>query len=217
MKDSQFDEFLESLKKSIEHKYSVGPYDLGWRFLYSPESTLKNAKVAFLGMNPGGDKNPENHAEFAMEAGSAYVLETWKEKPPGEEKLQMQVRKLFDMLGVEPSEVLTGNIVPFRSPSWSKLCDRKNASAFGLQLWDKVFKLTKPELTIAMGGEAIKSTCAILNVKDCERVPVGWGNICAKKGSYEGGTFVGLPHLSRFSIIGRSESEKALSYLFDAR
>ena len=67
--------FAAHLKDRIERQYSAGRYTLGWRLLYSPEVVLQGARVAFLGLNPGGNYCPTEHAEFAMEHGSAYALE----------------------------------------------------------------------------------------------------------------------------------------------
>jgi hypothetical protein len=46
-------------------------------------------------------------------------------------------------------------------------------------------------------------------------VPIGWGNVKAFAADFPGGRIVGLPHLSRYSVIGRQKSETALKSLFD--
>lgn len=61
--------FGAQLKDRIERQYSAGGYSLGWRLLYSPEAVLEGARVAFLGLNPGGNHRPPDHAEFTMECG----------------------------------------------------------------------------------------------------------------------------------------------------
>ena len=50
-----------------------------------------------------------------------------------------------------------------------------------------------------------------------ERISVGWGNICGERGAFEGGLLVGIPHLSRFSIVTRSESQPGLKRLLSHR
>lgn len=207
------DQFAFGLKNRIEQTYADGKWSLGWRLLYSPESTLHDADVAFLGINPGGRYAPENHAEFAMESGSAYEIESWKNKPPGEAPLQRQVRALFSKIGIDPSEVLAGNIVPFRSPNWDKLPKKQCALAFGKDLWGEILGVVKPKLVIAMGKPAINCVCEILKVEDVEEIPVNWGYIVGKKGRFHGGKFVGLPHLSQYKLLGRSESAAALDEL----
>lgn len=148
-----------------------------------------------------------------MPRGSAYVLERWG-APAGESVLQRQVRRLFARLEESPEQVLAGNLVPFRSPNWHSLANKDAALRFGRELWSRILDRARPELVITMGSETAKSVKAILNVSDLERIPVGWGKYTAERGSFADGSFVGLPHLSRFTIFGREESEPALRRLF---
>ena len=67
--------FAASLKSRIEGRYHALGFTLGWRLLYSPEDVLENARIAFIGVNPGGDYAPPDHAEFAVPSGSAYDME----------------------------------------------------------------------------------------------------------------------------------------------
>src|SRR5689334_17729326 len=127
-------DFAAGLRERIERQYSSDGYTLGWRLLYSPESVLEGAKVAFVGLNPGGSTRPTDHAEFATDHGSAYAVENWG-APPGTSKLRRQVLLLFEKLGERPEAVLAGNLVPFRSPSWGALPHAESALAFGKMLW----------------------------------------------------------------------------------
>ena len=74
--------FAESLRQEIEREYKSRGDNLGWRLLYSPELVVESARIAFLGMNPGGAYKPTGHPEFAMPRGSAYILESWGGVPP---------------------------------------------------------------------------------------------------------------------------------------
>jgi len=204
----------KSLHLKIEREYKMRGDDLGWRFLYSPVDVLKKSQVAFIGLNPGGNKKPTDHAEFATVSGSAYEHESWTGHPPGESPLQQQVLALFERVGVPPEQVLAGNLVPFRSPTWAKLKDSKKAMAFGKKIWKEVLENTKPELIITMGRESQNAVADLLNVSSIQKVTVSWGNIAATKGKYKYGRFVGLPHLSRFGIMMRPESTSALDSLF---
>ncbi len=77
----------------------------------------------------------DDHAEFAMSSGSAWVVESWKGRSPGKAPLQRQVLFLFELLGEKPAAVLSGNLVPFRSPDWDALPgDRKATVSFGKDL-----------------------------------------------------------------------------------
>ena len=96
---------------SIEAEYKRLGHHLGWRFLSCPERNIENATVALITLNPGGGKYEPSL--WSVEGGSAYVIESWKGFPPGEEPLQRQVRRMFEIMGVSPDEVLSAHFVPF--------------------------------------------------------------------------------------------------------
>lgn len=203
----------DALRRRIQAAYAKGSHHLGWRLLYSPAAVLEGAKVAFMDLNPGGDEKPVDHAEFCMETGSAYADECWG-RPPGQGPLQRQVLGLFEMVGAAPDAVLAGNLVPFRSPSWDTLRNRDAALAFGMEIWRDILAHARPRLVIGMGGVTNRALMAMLGVTAVRTVPVGWGNVTAVAGTFGQGRFVGLPHLSRFRIVGRTESTVALRQLF---
>lgn len=205
--------FGTGLKIRIQEKYRELGYDLGWRLLYSPEAVLERARVAFVGLNPGGNHAPVDHAEFAMESGSAYARECWG-KPPGQSTLQCQVLRLFEIVGEPPADVLAGNLVPFRSPSWETLGNKDQALRFGRSIWEEILAHTKPQLVIGMGGDTWPVLKQLLRVRSMQQELVGWGNVRGEQGAFEGGIFVGLPHLSRFAIVTRKESQEGLGSLF---
>jgi hypothetical protein len=150
--------FAARLRDRIERRYAEDGHKLGWRLLYSPECVLEKAAVAFSGLNPGGAAIPESHAEFAMEHGSAYVLETWA----GTSKLQAQVRALFEKVGEAPEAVLAGNLVPFRSPNWNSLPNKKGALEFGKQIWGDILARAAPRLVLCMAVEVLPALKGIL-------------------------------------------------------
>ena len=80
-------EFAANMNEEISQEYRSSGHSLGWRFLYSPASVLDGAKVALIGLNPGGSIDDPTHAKFAMVSGSAYRDEIW----PDSSKLQSQV------------------------------------------------------------------------------------------------------------------------------
>lgn len=183
---------------------------LGWRLLMSPAETLDGASVAFVGLNPGGGVKPTDHAEFAMPQGqSAYRDEGWS-GPPGGHPLQRQVLALFDVLRIPPEKVLAGNLAPFRAPNWSSLAHQRDALVFGSQIWDQILAQAKPALVVTMGGLVEKA----LLPKARHKVPLGWGRVCGRWATREGVRWVALPHLSRFRVITRDQSQDALATLF---
>ncbi len=211
------------LAARIETAYERQGHALGWRFLYSPEAVLDGAPCAFIGLNPGGTKAQAGQGAFAMAEGqSAYVHEAWARHPAGKSPLQIQVRALFERLGALPPQVLAGNLVPFRSPSWETLEHRNEALGFGMDLWRDVLIRARPKTIVTMGGVAIKAVSQLIRVKHVERIPLCWGNVTAAVGHGSVGEgpdatacrFIGLPHLSRYRIMTRPQSAPALATLF---
>ncbi|MFP4044204.1 MAG: uracil-DNA glycosylase family protein [Rhodosalinus sp.] len=204
----------DSLRARIEAEYAARGDRLGWRLLYSPEAVLDGAEVAFVGLNPGGDHAPPGHAEFAMPSGSAYLTESWSNDPAGKSPLQQQVSALFDALGVQPEHVLAGNLIPFRSPSWSALRDKSGATRFGVALWRDILDSARPRLVIVLGRTAGDTLAGELGLRLAREERVEWGDVTA--GVWEGADLrlIRLPHLSRFAIVGRRKSEPALARLF---
>jgi hypothetical protein len=208
------DDLTRELTNRIDRAYHESGNELGWRFLASPAHVLGAAEVAFVGLNPGGRVRPLDHAEFAMSAGSAYLREQWGDHPAGESPLQRQVRVLFAGLNVLPEDVLAGNLVPFRSPSWACLLNKRSAVNFGRALWRDVLANARPSLVIGMGNKATDALMEVLQVGDMEAIPVEWGRVQARRGTFAGGTLIGLPHLSRYPIFDRQRSDEAIRLLF---
>ena len=188
---------------------------MGWRFLNSPAQTLFDARVAFIGLNPGGSGIDTTHGEFAMNTGcSAYRDESWAGYRAGKSRLQREVLSLFDRLGENPEAVLSGNLVPFRSPNWASLKDKRSAVRFGEQLWEQVLKRARPQIVVTMGVQATQSIGHVLKIANRFKTPIGWGAYTASKGRFDGGWHVGLPHLSTFTIMNRAKSKPYLDALF---
>ena len=209
-------DFNTALENKIEAFYkNKSGNSLGWRLLSSPCDTMLKSKIAFIGMNPGGDKDVKEHPKFCMPIGqSAYRDEIWDNNPKGESKLQKQVLELFKMLRCEPQEVLSGNFVPFRSSSWKELNNQQECLAFSRNIWREIFGLSKPNLIIVMGNEIFDELYNFLNCNTLEKFLVNWGNISSEKARFAGGTLIRLPHLSRFTIMTKKDSHEALRQLF---
>jgi hypothetical protein len=205
------------MKLCISTAYIESKNSCGWRLLASPPSVVEGAEVAFIGLNPGGSFQPDDHADFAMERGSAYVVEAWGTNQAGSNPLQTQVRALFSGLSVEPENVLAGNLVPFRSPNWKSLQRRDFSLNFGELLWADILKRARPGLIIGMGRDVFAPLTRILGATGIQTVAIGWGNVKATKATFKGGALVVLPHLSRFGFITREKSAGALRDLFGER
>jgi hypothetical protein len=185
---------------------------LGWRLFYSPLSVLEGASVAFIGLNPGGRFEPSDHPRLASDDGSAYVTEIWHGQAPGQDKLQLQVRALFDRLGVRPDQVLAGNLVPFRSPAWRDLPSPKDAEHFGEEIWREIFARAKPRLIICNSQLSFKTLLKVFDASAPQSAPAGWGNITVERAITENEHLVRFPHFSRFPIVNRPESQDAMRF-----
>ncbi|KAF0231487.1 MAG: hypothetical protein FD175_788 [Beijerinckiaceae bacterium] len=207
------------LEALIEREYWDGGYHaggegLGWRLLASPVSVLDTSEIAFIGLNPGGSEIDPAHPRLAPTESSAYVTEAWAGAAPGQSPLQRQICLLFAALDVRPDAVLAGNLVPFRSASWHKLQNRSRALAFGKRLWTQILRQSGPSLVIAMGQDTFSALTEILEIESKTEIRSGWGSVGIRLGENGRKKLVGLPHLSRFSIVGRSQSEDALARSF---
>lgn len=204
----------EAIQRAYDERLRTYPDDpqLGWRLLYSPRRVLSGSRVAFLGFNPGGSTINPDHGVFSSERGSAYRkdVENWGSSA----RLQEQVIEVFKRLDVSPEAVLAGNLVPFRSPSEDSLKGANQAITFGRSLWKEILLATRPSVVITMGGAANREISHLLNVSGIETHYVGWGNYTASRGQTPYGTWIGLPHLSRFAIMKREASQPALNEIF---
>jgi hypothetical protein len=174
----------------------------------------------FLGLNPGGDSITHEEQRESCENGSPYVNEIWKNYPPGQEPLQKQIQILFAGQGWEYDQVLSGQLVPFRSQNWSSLPRKEESLEFGTSLWAEIFSYVRPNLVVALGKTEARAPINNLlsnvfgNVIRSKEISVGWGKICGGLDIYDHCRFISLPHLSRFRIMGRPASREGLKQLF---
>ena len=102
---------------SIEAEYRRLGHTIGWRFVTSSEKNIGKADVALVTQNPGGDVDDPNAPRWSVENGNAYGIESWRGVPAGQDPLQIQVKRMFEVLGVDINSVLSGYFVPFRADS----------------------------------------------------------------------------------------------------
>ncbi len=145
---------------SIEAEYQRLDHTLGWRFLTCPEGNIGTASVALITINPGG--GTFEPPKWSVESGSAYVIESWKGCAPGQESLQRQVQRMFQVMDVSPDKVLSGYFVPFRSRNWDELPRKSESISFGAGLWQEVFKRAQVQTIIAFGKDTAPHMIDIL-------------------------------------------------------
>jgi hypothetical protein len=201
--------------KLIEGEAERREHKLGWRLLMSPWSTLSSARSAIITMNPGTPRDSAKRPSviewevprLSVEQGSAYRLESWWNMPQGTAPLQRQLLRLIEIIGEQPDDILAGNLVPFASRSWNRLKDSGRAVTFGVDLWRKLLDPHRPERIFVLGGPTYRAFKAVVRADRESTYPSGWGQTRLRRSSYEGGVLIGLPHLSRFKLLGQNDRE----------
>jgi uracil-DNA glycosylase len=227
--DPRAEPLFFSLVDQIEAAYQRFGQQLGWRFLYTPARTLSpKTRLAFIGQNPGGSTYEPPSA--SVEEGNAYRLETWPGATQGGlNPLQAQIGLLHEALASELADstptrlmddTLAANFCPFRSPRWDKLAHPEESIAFSKDLWRTILEFVRPGVIVCLGdlaarqiGVTLATTGARL-VRAPEVRPVGWGSVTYEIARYESSDvrtlLVRMPHLSRYRILGRADSQAAV-------
>ena len=201
----------DEIRVAIEAAAEATGNNLGWRLFYSSPAVDERPRLAIIGLNPGGGSDePWRSVIRQPEGQSAYVNEFWAGYPAGEAPLQKQVQALCRWLGVEPADVLAGNLIPFRSPRFSELQGRAEALRFGEKLWKEILAAAHPELIVTLGIPAYDGVARALGAKTTNTMPIGWGTQTARIGDHVGGRLIGLPHLSQYKIFSRPQCHAAL-------
>jgi hypothetical protein len=198
---------------AIQQEYDRLGYSLGWRFLTCPESHATDPKALIISLNPAGRE--EHGPPWSQEAGSAYVVESWKGLPAGNAPLQIQVQRLVERLGLDIGQVLSGHFVPFRSPSWDELAHREEAISFGKKLWYQFASGLKPRRVICIGHEVSTHLRGLFGVHKLRDRPSGWGPQKIRTATGRNGLqLVSLPHLSRFTLFTSEACQPYLDSVF---
>jgi len=233
MAEKNFEYFTDK----IARKYKELPeLEWGWRFIYGPKETFyRNNRILIIGLNPGGGQNETRKDTLpTFEKGNAYIFEEWGDAP-GNHPLQKQMLLLFKSVARKTNtshfelinNSFTSNIIPFRSPNFEKLPYKKELISFSTNLWAELLEVLSPKLIISVGNSPSCSAYSILKgiysrkgyaVKE-KSLSINWGNYKTyisdlKKGS-DKILMIGLPHLTRFKFIGRSQSRKATETIED--
>ena len=161
-----------------------------------------------ISINPGGSEFEA--PSWSIENGCAYEIESWNNCQPGQALLQQQVRRMLEIVEIEPEKVLSGYLVPFRSPSWKALDRKREALEFGCKLWRKIFELSQFNLILVFGKDVGPHISELLGARLEATFAAGWGKQTIDR--YRFGpakVLLVLPHLSRFQLFGHAISEGA--------
>ena len=176
----------------------------GYKFLYGPWKTIGCVSNAFLSLNPGRAPADADLETLSDERGNSYEVEREVTASP----ITAQFLALSDLLGLKPSEILTGAVAPFRSGSWGEVSpERRRASLqLGASFWGQAFLAQRPRLVVVCGPEAAKVACQALNARPELTSASGWGDVRLRRfRAADGAKVIQLPHLSRFQLFRRAE------------
>lgn len=208
--------------KEIANAETQLGHELGWRFLTTPAKTFsKQSRIAFMGLNPGGNRMRKDHAKESCENGPAHLCEDWERSV-----IQRQVIALFQAiaqeLGADDHERLMNRslmayFIPFRSPSMQSLKNPAATKRFAEALWSNILPELSPDLIITLGWDTFRPIARILRTApglsfhSGDEFSTGWGDVRAGIHFYTRNgskpvALARLPHLSRFSIFGRETS-----------
>ena len=118
-------------KDVVEAEYRRLCFRKGWTFMMCPEARLKTARIAIVGLNPGGGGDNDAYAyggNWDTSEGNAYFQPWAKDLPPS--PMSLQVQKWHDIAGAKQDETFCAQFVPFRSPDWERLGNFNDALSF---------------------------------------------------------------------------------------
>lgn len=208
------------LANRIAAAASAQGHELGWSLYYCPRSWVDTARLATIGLNPGGGRADgtdwRNRCQLEDPVGNSYIVQRWG-ADGGKTTLQRQIATLFDLTGVTEEEVVSLNAVPFRSPTWKCLGNRQAAVNFGLSLVGEALVSPRLRLVVGFGLSSIREELTRqLGFVFEDELDTGWGRIKARRYRSADRTLLLLPHLSRFAILGRPEGHAVHSAIADA-
>jgi hypothetical protein len=190
--------------------------------LYSSHETLKSGDVYLLGFNPGGaGGNPVEKSINSMltNTDNSYLDEIWENHngawANGEAPLQKRIQWILESLGLNTRDVCASNLIFLQSREESDI--RFSLAKKCWPVHEAILKIIKPKLIIAFGNSEV-SPYGYLHTMlggDEEYFPSGHGNWSLKGFTCEINSrsvyVAGLPHLSRYSPIGKKEVIEWLS------
>lgn len=216
---------ITSLIMTIEQLLQDSPTFPGYieksgSILYSAVSTLCKGNYYLLGYNPGGDpaaiQTSIQHAinELPLQTVNAYLDEDWsghRAYPVGKAPFQLRVQYLLKALGERPEIVCASNLIFARShdangtvyPAEADLC---------WPVHELILNIVQPRAILSIGSSEKSAFAFIRNrmgnpAETAILAEHGNWSVRATRGAIGSQeiTLIGLPHLSRYSIIGKQK------------
>jgi hypothetical protein len=200
----------------------AGILDRPGSILYSSHETLKSGDVYLLGFNPGGSgsRSVESSIEsILINTTNAYLDESWRNKngvwENGEAPLQKRISWLLKSIGINTRDVCASNLIFFQSRQASDI-----SFSLAKKCWpvhEAILNIVKPKIIIAFGNSTASPYGYLKSMLDGkeESIPSGHGSWSIKGFSCQINGhpvyIAGLPHLSRYSPIGKNHVVEWLS------
>lgn len=179
------------------------------KVLYSAGETLQPHDIYFMGTKPGGTlPDTVRQSLDALDEGrNEYLDYSWEGRPPGQQKLQKQVRRFLEGLGYDVRTVPASNIVLTRERSIGTHPDLDGDAVRSWPIHRAIMSIVRPRAIVAFGSGERQSPLAYLRAfLRPERVET----ISAQQGSFWCHRFlaeldgrplsvVTVPHLTRYS------------------
>ncbi len=216
---------IERACRSLEHPFGFNP-----PLLNSVEALAAQPRVLVATLNPAGSVDyPDHRGRYRYEGLNAYLDIDWNGYGAGQSPLQRQMQGVFehlrrricgspiDSITFARSRVVTAQLIPFRSPSDTTLYRRVESVALARSVWADLFRIWLPSTAVTVGATTAQELGVLLGAVEREdSLPIGWGRYRMTLREFSCGTrLLALPHLSRFAILGRSQSEPYLNEAFD--
>lgn len=196
-------------QKTLEEQEPRRGYSDGFKLLYSPWSVIELTDMLFLSLNPGNDPSGEFMRVASDERGNSYLVQRDAKHSP----IAVQFQRLCSFVGRDPEEVLTGVIMPFRTPNWNPLRDRKNI-AVTRPFWQHVTSEQKIRHIFCMGREVEEEAVALTNAVLVQEIAANWGKLSIRRYEAENGVQIyGLLHFSTYKMFQRPQCVQQLEIL----
>jgi hypothetical protein len=203
---------LEGFDQNVIQKaYDDFGFKCSWTFLCCPQARIKTARVAIVGLNPGGCDD-EGHYKPSWEfSENVYFHEHWG-SGVNFNPLQIQIQQWHVLAKVAASETLCAQYVPFRSRDWKGLANQKKVLEFSKRLWAWLVDTTSVLTFITMGSVAGDGIADLLGCGEAELLPTGWGNVKIRvRKSPSGCRVIIMPHPSRYGLFLRGNGASQIA------
>ena len=187
--------------------------------LYSASSTLKAGDVYLMGFNPGGNDNDPAYTyptisemidALADRTTNAYLDEEWAGKA-GEAPLQKRVTWVLKGLGYQPREVCSSNLIFLRSRNYMGV--EYSLADVCWPIHVEIIDTVKPKLILAYGNSDLSAYAYLRNKFHAggrdKNTSSGHGSWVVRSFNAvingQNTCVVGMPHLSRYNPIGKTE------------